>query len=583
MLKFRTENLGIIAFGMGLILLITKLAGLIKLQVLTSIYGVKSNELDIFNAANIIPEFIFTIIVIGGVNAALIPVLSQTSQNESQERLTRVFSSIINIFLLSLIFICLLVFIFTPEVVNFITNTKILSVKDDFSVEEHEKLISLLRILIFSPIILCVSSIFSSILQVKKSFWVTTLAPLFYNLGIIGSAIFLSYHNKDLTILAYGVLLGSVMHFLVQVPTIITSGIKYTPLIDFRDKYVIQAIRNTFPRIISLTSDYIANIFQVLVALNLQEGSLTSFRLAISIRDLATSMFGLSVAQAYFPKMTELANKKNFLELQQTFSEAIRTILFWTIPITVLFIVLRTPIVQLLFGIFNKEIGFSETNMISYSLLFLSFGVIFYSVLGVVIRVFFSLNDSITPTIVSIVSIFIELAITFGFVNLFSNFDDSLSVDPIYVLSNFQNYFVNGSSQAAIGGVAFASSLAIFINLAFMVFALNKKGIKLFYEAKFLIKKLISGLFALILGLILFRSPIANWFNLFDTEKVIGVFFTTLNMSLIICLIYYIAEKIQKDPDILFFENIFRKFLSNIAKIKKVFKTNKIFGIGSGS
>lgn len=580
---YKTSSLGVVAFGMGIILLITKITGLFKLQVLTAVYSNEPAKLDLFYAANTIPEFIFTIIVIGGVNAALIPVLGQTSVNESKERLTKVFSSIVNLFFLVLFVVCTLVFIFAPNIVELATKVQLSNTHNELSPLDYEQFVNLLRILIISPIILCISSIFSSILQVKNYFWSTTIAPLFYNVGIIASALLLKSFDKDLTILALGVLGGSILHFLVQIPAIIRAGIQYRFEFDFKDLYVQQAVRNTLPRIISLTSDYIGNIFQVLISLNLVEGSLTAFRNAISLRDLPSSMFGLSIAQSYFPKMSELAAKGEKEELQKIFSQALRIVLFWTIPITAVTIVLRTPITQLVFGILGDSISIELTNLISYSLLFLSFGIILYSVLAVVIRVFFALNDSVTPTVVSLISIVIELTLTYTLVNLFSNFDESLSLNPIFVFSNLHNYFENGNSPAAIGGVALASSIAILINLSFLIFGLKRKGLDFFYESKFISNKIISGLVSLVVGLGIFRSPLVDFFGLWDTKKVYGVLLTTITVTIWTLLTYYIMEKLQKDEDIGIFEQSIVRMRYYLSKVKRLFSRNKIVGVSSGT
>ena len=581
--RYKTESLGIVAFGMGIILLVTKITGLFKLQVLTAVYSNEPGKLDLFYAANTIPEFIFTIIVIGGVNAALIPVLSQTSANEDKEKLVRVFSSITNLFFLVLFFISVIIFIFAPNIVELTRNVRLPNTVSQVSPGDYDTFVLLLRVLIISPLILCISSIFSSILQVKQHFWSTTLAPLFYNLGIIGSAILLRDYDKDLMILAYGVLVASILHFLVQVPAIIHAGIEYKFVLDLKDKYVKRAVKNTLPRIVSLTSDNIANMFQILVSFNLTQGSLTAFRNAISLRDLPSSIFGLSIAQSYFPKLAELAAKEDKEGLQKTFSEAIRIVLFWTIPITALFIVLRTPITQLTFGILGDSISFELTNLISYSLLFLSLGVILYSVLAVVIRTFFALNDSKTPTVVSLVSIFIELTLTYTLVNLFSNFDDSLSVNPAFIFYNWHNYFENGNSPAAIGGIALASTLAILLNLSLLIYGLNRKGVNFFYQSRFIIKKFISGSLALAIGLALFRSPAANLFGLVDTEKVLGVILTTFNVSIWMLLSYYLLEKLQKDEDIKIFENAIIKMKSYIIRVKNMFARQEPIGISSGN
>lgn len=577
-LSLEKKPFGFVALGMGVLIFLTKITALVKLQVLTAIFGIRSSVLDLFNAANAIPEFIFNIVVIGGINAALIPVFNQTLLNESNERLKKVFSTIVNIFMLVLFVISVLVYIFAPQIIFFTGNIRLANVKNDLSADDFQMFIDLLRILIFSPIILCISSIFSSFLQVKRSFWITALAPLFYNIGIIGASILLVFFDKNILILAYGVVFASLLHFGIQLPAIIKTNIHYSFLaFDIGDTYVKRALKNTLPRSIGLTSENIANVFQTFIALSLVQGSLNSFRIAASLRDLPSSIFGLAVAQTVFPQMSELAEKKDFIEFQKLFSLSIRIILFWTIPITAIFIVLRTPIVQLLFGLFNKEITFSDTSLVSYSLLFLSLGIIFYSILAVVNRAFYSLNDSYTPTITSITVIFVELTLTYVLVNLFSHFNESLTLNPFFVLSNLDNYFQNGNSQAAVGGIALASTIGVFLNLSILVWILKRKGADFFYESRYIFNKILSGCITILIGFFAFKY--LNSF--FDTTRVVGVFLSTLNISLIMCLIYYISEKFLKDEDVKLFDNFLSKMGSFLRKVKEAFSKNQIIGVGT--
>jgi putative peptidoglycan lipid II flippase len=571
-----SNSIGFIALGMGFLIFLTKITSLFKLQLITSIYGIKSVPLDLFNAANIIPEFIFTIVVIGGINAALIPVFNQTKLNESEKTQKEVFSSIVNLFFIVLTIICTIVFIFAPQIVHLVSQFQLGNIENNLTAEDFSLFSEMLRILIISPIILCVSSIFSSILQVKKSFWITTLAPLFYNLGIIGSVIILTQFNNDIRILAYGVVFASLLHFIIQIPAIIRAKIQYNLLsLNTKDPYVQKAVRNTLPRIIGLASDYIGNIFQALVALSLQTGTLNSFRLATSLRDLPSSIFGLAIAQSAFPQMSEYGAKGDIESLQKLFSKLIRQILFWTIPITAVFIVLRTPIIQLVFGVFNKNIKFEDTNMVSYSLLFLSLGIIFYSILAVVNRAFYSLNDSKTPTIVSIGVIFIEISITYALANVFSHFDESLSVNPLFIFSNIDNYFINGKSPAAIGGLALASSIAIFLNLTILIFALRGKGINFFYEKSLIFKKLVSGAFSMVIGFLSF-----NFFlTVFETEKVVGVFFFTVTVTVVMSLSYYLAEKYLKDEDVASFDTFLGKLGRYAKRLRSAFGRSEIVGV----
>lgn len=570
------DSFSYVAIGMAVLLLITKLSGLLKLQILAGIYGI-SSELDLFTAANRIPEFIYTVVAIGGINAALIPVLQQASLKEDQEKIKVVFSSIVNTFFIILLVISALVFIFAPQVVNFsLSLNPHESPTRSLSAEQVDIFVKMLRILIFSPIILCLSSIFSSILQVRKRFLITQLAPLFYNFGLIFVAIaVIPFFNNSILVLSTGVILGSLLHFLIQVPSIMSAKVEYSiKSFNFKDKYVIQALKQAAPRTIGLTSDYIGNIFQTIIAIGLPAGSLAAFAFATSIRDIPISMFGISTSQALFPTMSELAEKKDMEGLQKIFSKGVRAILFWTLPASVLLIVLRTPYVRILFSLFTDAVTFAGIRILSFALLFLCFGIVFYSLLNLVNRAFYSLNDSKTPTYVSMFVIGIEIVLTYLFVNLLSHFN-SLSVNPFQIVQNFENYFTNGGSVAAVGGLGLASSTAIFINLAILIYFLKKKGVNFFYESEYILSKVASALTMFVIGISSFK--LMDIF--FDLERTGGLLIFTANVTILMLLAYYYCEKFLNDDDVKMLDHPIQKIKISFSKIGKLIKSKRLTGV----
>lgn len=569
-------SLGYIAAGIGIILFINKISGLLKTQILVSIYGIQSKYLDMFHAANVIPELIFSIVVIGGINSALIPIFIQLNNNESE--LSKVFSSIINFFVMILTAFCILVFIFAPQITQLTQYINPGNLNSNLNSEDLELLTLMIRILIFSPIILCISSIFSGILQVKNAFWITALAPLFYNIGIITSSFISLTLDKNPIILALGVVFGSLLHFGIQLPTILNKQIPYKLYeLDLKNNYFKQAIKNTIPRSFSLTSEYIGYIFQSFIALNTVIGTLNSLKLALSIREIPYYLFGLSVAQSIFPKLSELGFQKDYNQIQSILSKAVRQVLLWTIPCVCIIIILRTPISQLLFGLFKTDGNFEGTNMVSYALLFISASVIFISLIGIINRVFYALNDVKTPTIITTITVFIEVVLTYLFVNLFSHFENtSINGISINTLSNPVYYVTYGNSYTTVGGIALASSIALFINFCVLaIYLFRKKNINIFYHKNLIIKKIISGILILNLGFLYFKYT--NEF--FDTTRVMGVVLSTINSTTFILVSYVFVEKIQKDPDISIIENVILKTNLTINRIFEIIKKKKLFGV----
>jgi peptidoglycan biosynthesis protein MviN/MurJ (putative lipid II flippase) len=182
------------------------------------------------------------------------------------------------------------------------------------------------------------------------------------------------------------------------------------------------------------------------------------------------------------------------------------------------------------------------------------------------------MDDSKTPTIVSIVIILFELSLTYGLVNLFSHFDQSLSVNPLTIFNNLDYYFTRGDSVSAIGGIALASSIAIFFNVSILIYFLNKKGVNFFFESKHIFKKLISAVIMFVVGLVSFKFFDA----FFDTNRVFGVFFFTINMTVIMFGTFVLSEKILGDEDISILDDPIKRFRKSTSRFLQILKTDEV-------
>lgn len=569
----KKNTLGYLAFASSIIMLFTKLSGIFKLQILTSIYGIKSIELSLFHGANTIPEFLFLIIAIGSFNAAIIPVLTEIKYKKNMDEFNKILSSLLNLFLIIMIVLCILIFFLAYPIATVIVKSQIAQIPSTLGQEELEKFAVLLRILMLSPIILAFSSVLSCSLQIKKRFLITQLSPLFYNLGIILTAIFiLPMFDNNIYILSVGVIIGSILHLAIQIPFLKGVGIRYNLFsFDFSNYYVRKSVQLTIPRTIGLSVDYIGNIFQMFIGLRILGDSFNAFKIANSLREMPNSIFGSAISQAYFPKMNAMAKKQEMLKLQKLFSSAIRTILFWTVPITAILIVLRTPIVRLSFGIFDSDATFTDISLISYSLLFLSFGIISYSLLNIVNRMFFVLDDTKTTTFVSIFVIILEVTLMIGLANVFSYFNN-FSINPILFINDINNYFTSGNSINAIGGIALASSIAALANLLLLIFFLKKKKVQFLYDKKLVFVKFISGGVMLIVGFTSFKFLE----NYFDEESLVALLILTVNVLIIMLATYIGMEKLQNDKDLDILMKPARKIKNNIGKVNNIFSRGQI-------
>ena len=538
------------AFIIMVVTAISKILGLFKLTLLANIFGL-SRSLDIFYAADSIPQIFFNILVLGSFNTALIPVIGGLVYKKKSKTMWKVFNSFLNIFALVLLVVGILGIIFAKEIAElfvYFAVTYRSSAIPSFSNSDISLIASLMQILFISPIILGISFIFSSLLQVYKRFLVTQIATVLYNLGfIIGILFFTPF--LGIYGLCWGIVLGSIFHLLVQFPVAKYLGFSYkSEILKLKNKYVKELFVLSFPRFIGIAFSQLAYFVESFVAFALVPGSLTAFNWASSLYLFPVAVVGWSFAQASFPTLAEESSGNMIDIFKKTLSKTINQTLFFVIPIFVMILVLRLPLVRLILGPgSNSQFGWNDTILTSWILLFLSLSIIGQSVLSILIRAFYSLKDTKTPVIVEIVTFLLNIVLALYFVRVFGNFPVvSSTIGNIFNINNYI-HFSSKFTWKAIGGLGFASAIAVTLNVLVLLYLLSKKlngfSFKEFYSPA--IKKLFSGIFMSVIMYSVYKL-LSTIFNTAKTVDIIFLFLITVYIGL---SAYIISSFVLNDPD----------------------------------
>ncbi len=439
-----TFSAGLIAFSVG----VSALLGLLRDGLLASNFLV--GETDVYFVAFRVPDFIYGILITGGIVAAFLPVFSGVFKKDNKEA-WKLANNTLNILLILLILICLILLIFTPAILKVIA--------PGFSPEQIEQTISLTRIMLLSPILLGISGLFSGILQYFDRFLAYSLSPILYNVGIIFGIIFFTPYFGIMGV-AYGVVLGSFLHLLIQVVPAYMSGFSYKPVIDFSQKEIRRIFHLMVPRIIGQGSTKINIIVITALASLLAEGSISVFNYANHLQSFPVRAIGVSFAVAAFPVFSRSIAMKDKEVFFMKLSSVVRQVLFLIIPATVIIFLLRAYIVRMILGI--NGLGWTETQLTAASLGIFTFSFLAATLVHILVRVFFSFQDTKTPVIASIFS----MAVNIG-----------LSVFFLWALS-FENFFRSTISSAlrleGIGSIeVIAFPLAIFFSSALHLFLLT--------------------------------------------------------------------------------------------------------------
>lgn len=392
---FRKEyiNINQAALLLGSFAFLSQILGMLRDRLIAHSIG-PSFVLDAYYAAFRVPDLIFISLASLFSITVLIPFLIEKMKGDSFNFETQKFlNDIFTVFLLGMIVVSLIVFILMPYIVSFIT--------PGFSIVLQDKVIELSRIMLLSPILLGLSNLFGSVTQLFRKFFLYALSPLFYNLGIIIGVLYF-YPLFGIYGLAYGVILGALLHFLIQFFASYTSGflLKFSLSINFKE--IRKVISVSLPRTLGLSLNNIALIVIVSFASYLQGGSISIFNLSLNLQSVPLGIIGLSYAVAAFPTLTKSYSLGKTEEFKDHLKSAARAIIFWSLPITFLFIVLRAQIVRVILG--SGSFSWEDTRLVAASLALFSISVVAQGLIALFARAYYAAGNTYLPLKINLIS-----------------------------------------------------------------------------------------------------------------------------------------------------------------------------------
>ena len=366
--------------------------GLLRDRLLAGTFGA-GNELDVYYTAFTVPDFIALILIFGAISAAVIPIFS-SYMVKSKEEAWEYISALLNVFLGVLILVCVILIIFTPFIISIIA--------PGFSGEKKDLAVQLMRIMFLSPIILGASNMISGVLQVFHRFLATALAPVLYNVGIIFGIFFL-VPKFGLPGLAWGVVLGGILHLSIQLPALFFSGFKYKPSFKYKDPGVVKTIKLMVPRSLGLGAGQLNKIATTAIASTLMSGSIAVFSLANNLSSILVAAVAASVSTASFPAMSLAFLKDRSSgradEFLDKFSAIFRQIIFLVVPLSLLILILRAQIVRVVLG--AGKFDWADTKLTTACLGILALNLIAQALILFLSKSFYAAHNTKIPAIIS--------------------------------------------------------------------------------------------------------------------------------------------------------------------------------------
>ena len=368
---------------------VSRILGLAREMIIGNQFGT-SRELDAYLAAFRVPDLIFQLIAGGALGSAFIPTFTSYLARSDEKQAWRLASSVLNIVALVLTASAVLAAVLAPQLVSRV-------IVPGFSPGEHALTVRLMRLMLVSSIIFGISGIVMGILNSFQHFLLPALAPAIYNLSIIGGAVFLA-PVVGIYGLALGVVAGSFLHLLIQLPALLGKGPAYQPILDITHPGVREVARLMLPRMLGLATVQVNFVVNTILASGLAQGSLAALNYAWMLMLLPQGIFAMAIATAAFPTFSELAARDEVADLRESLSETLRIVLYLTIPASMGLVLLREPLIALLLerGRFDP----SSTQAVAWALQFYALGLLAHSALEIVTRAFYALHDTRTPVLI---------------------------------------------------------------------------------------------------------------------------------------------------------------------------------------
>jgi putative peptidoglycan lipid II flippase len=432
----RQTNILSAAFIIMLTVILSQLLGLVRHRLLVGLFGA-SNVLGVYLASSRLPDLLFQVIIAGALSSAFIPVFSDyLTKNKEKEGYTFA-STLLSCGLFIFFVISLFLFIFA----NFFSYL----VAPGFSPDQLSLMANLMRLVLIGEMLFIIGSFLSAILQSYNHFFIPGIASAMYNLGIIIGLVVL-YPYVGIYAPAYGVILGALIFVLMQIPLALKVGFRYVPSFSLQSKGLVEVFHLMWPRTISLAIFQLGSLITVTLISFLRDPgrNYVIFDYAQTLSFAPVVLFGQTIAQAAFPVLSREKDKPE--EFKKTFLASFHQMLYLVLPFSILFIVLRIPIVRLIYG--ASQFDWDATVLTGRTLAFFSVSLFAQALVYLVSRGFYALHDTKTPLIIGALSTLFMVGLGGGFV-----------------------FFLHGG----VYGIALAYTIANIINFLLLFFMLEAK------------------------------------------------------------------------------------------------------------
>ena len=430
-------------------------------------------ELDAFFAANRVSETLFMLLAAGALGSAFIPTFTGFLAKDDKSSAWKLASSIANLLTLTLSLIAVLAAIFAPQIVKYALAPGLATDPVLFPLT-----VNLLRIQLASAVLFGVGGLIVGILNAHQVFLIPALTPSMYQLGMIFGVLVLA-PTMGIYGLAWGVVIGAAFYLLLQIPSLLKQKGTYSPTLGLDNASVREVFRLMGPRVLGVGVVQLNFWVNTWLASQMAPGSVAGLQYGFSLMLMAQAAIAQSVAIAAMPTFSAQFALGKLDEMRNSLASSIRGVIFLTLPASIGLILLREPIVAMLYqrGQFDARM----TSLVAWALLWYAGGMIGHSVMEVLTRAFYAQHDTKTPVIIGAIAMGLNVVFSFAFASLFekigwlphgglalaNSFATALEVTALFIimrkrLSGINDFYIlRGGLLSTAGTLAMSASVLL--------------------------------------------------------------------------------------------------------------------------
>ena len=405
------EKALIVLFGF----LASGLLGFVRAAALAGQFGAGAAH-DAFLAAQQIPETVFVLAAGGALGSSFIPIYAKYRQQDPAQA-WRLASAVMTLAAAAAALLGLLAALFAPQLVSSV-------LLPGRPPQQQQLAAEMVRLMMLTPFIFSISGLVMGILQSHAAFWLPAIAISMNNIGIMIGALVIApllpahpdvgqVGELNVMGLAYGAVLSAVLHLLVQLPGLRRLRAQLRPLLSWRVPGVIDVLRLMGPRVLGLAVVHVNFHVNIILASDMVEGSLVALKMAFTLMFFALGIIGQSMGSAVFPTLSALWAEQDYEGFKDRLSAAIRSVLYLSFPATAALILLGEPIVSL----FERgEWTAESTQAVAWALSFYAVGIAGFTLLEVLSRAFYALEDTRTPVFIGVAAMFANIILNLVFI-----------------------------------------------------------------------------------------------------------------------------------------------------------------------